>query len=569
MIFIASLQFVLVHSLEVGQVLEQGVASGTGTYYVSDVAERFSAALQQIRARDAHRSLKEAEDLAQKRSIMEQASDPKDRELLEEAFEIQEENRMERQSAQGKAASFVAMLRQVMGNGAGAQSCQELTCGGNAFCETVGAESAMCKCKAGYEGDGLVCNPSASFTEHALIAVPAGSAAPQVSDLHVATLSDQAVAVAFRDVTRKNRGFLVLGKAYDGGMRWGPPALISDQSPAFGPVLAELADSPRGFALAYRTANRGGDALLCYGRRDGENRVQLGAPLTFAKYQAQGMALIALPQARVAVLFAEHVPVSSGKFDSFGSSLLAEFPADHGKGNAGLVVAKLLGKYRFATGAVSRLSAAPLSSKSFAVAYRQGKAQAQDSEQQSREATVSLAELWGPELVFTTQALTLEPSRGQIWARSVAGLGGNAFAYTYHSGAEQVTKQAIVRLDPQSHRLVLVQEPVTISAGFTPFVSTIGTVQQRREHQAPELVQLLQSQGHRLFTFLGGQGAKGQGRICGVTEGRPVGCKEVGTTQREVLGVAIAAVGDGRVFLLTIDAKGAPYYTLVGLMGNH
>ncbi|CAJ1361899.1 unnamed protein product [Effrenium voratum] len=212
---------------------------------------------------------------------------------------------------------------------------------------------------------------------------------------------------------------------------------------------------------------------------------------------------------------------------------------------------KLLGKYHFAKGAVTRITAAPLSSKTFAIAFRQSRESAA-----YREASVSLAELWGTELVFTTSPTSLEPGRGQIWARSVAGLGDGAFAYTYHSGAEQVTKQAVLRLDPQSHRLEMLQEPQVVAEGFSPFVSTVSTV--HREAEA-------QPQGHRFFTFIGGEGAKGRGRLCGVSAGLPDRCQDVGASSKEVLSVASALLSDGRVFLLTSSASGTPHYALVGL----
>eukprot|EP00439_Symbiodinium_sp_Y106_P023005 s3109_g2.t2 len=329
-----------------------------------------------------------------------------DRALLEEAFEIREESRMEAENARGVAAGLSSTLRQFMGQSEGVHSCRELVCGGNGYCAT-----------------GFVCNPATSFTQRPLISAAPGAAAPQVADLHVASLSDNGVAVAFRDNSRKNRGFVVLGEAVDTGMRWSAPALLSTSSQVFSPVVVEL-DLNLGFnaSLAVAAPDRGGEGILVGARRDAENRLQLGTPKVFAHYQAQAMVLISMPESRVVVLF-----------------------ADHG-------MPKLLGKYRFAQGAVSRITAAPISPSAFAIAYRQSRGVDIENVSPSKQASVSLAELWGSELVFTTKALSLEPSQEQIWARSVAGLGGGAFAYTYHSGAEQSTKQAVLRLDPETHR---------------------------------------------------------------------------------------------------------------------
>mmetsp|Transcript_55699 Transcript_55699/g.88440 ORF Transcript_55699/g.88440 Transcript_55699/m.88440 type:complete len:570 (-) Transcript_55699:36-1745(-) len=541
-------------SLDVNHALRRNAVSSANV--VSDVASRFSSLLQQLHDRDAEQSLLDAADAERTRSTIQEAISAKDKALLEKAYELREESRMEEENARGMASSFAATLQQFSGQSEGANSCKGLACGGNGFCDESSQEGARCRCKAGYEGTGFVCNPAVSFVEHPLISEAPGSKAPQVADLHVTSLRDNAVAVLFRDASRQNRGFLVIGVAQDSGMRWSAPALLSS-SAVFGPVLAELEDSS--LAIAYRTDDRGGDGVLLAARRDAENRIQLGAPRVFTHYQAQSMSLIALPQSRVVVLFAEHQPnkAAPGKWEHFGTSLLADILPDERLG--GQMVPRVLGKYHFAQGAVSRISAAPLSSKLFAIAYRQGRSQNMeklDDKSPSREASVSLAELWGSELVFTTKSLSLEPQKEQIWARSVAGLGDGAFAYTYHSGAEQLTKQVVLRLNAE-HRLEMIQEPRVVASGFSPFVSTVSTVQRNEKAEAP---------GHRLFTFIGQHGAQGLGQICGVNDrGIPDHCQDVGATGREVLAVATALLTDNRVFLLTSSANGVPYYTLVGL----
>ena len=64
-----------------------------------------------------------------------------------------------------------------------------------------------------------------------------------------------------------------------------------------------------------------------------------------------------------------------GRFQHYGTSLLAEVVPD--------VVPRVLGKYHFVEGPVSRITAAVLSPKSFAIAYRLSSV--------GREASVSLA----------------------------------------------------------------------------------------------------------------------------------------------------------------------------------
>eukprot|EP00441_Pelagodinium_beii_P033545 CAMPEP_0197630092 /NCGR_PEP_ID=MMETSP1338-20131121/7689_1 /TAXON_ID=43686 ORGANISM="Pelagodinium beii, Strain RCC1491" /NCGR_SAMPLE_ID=MMETSP1338 /ASSEMBLY_ACC=CAM_ASM_000754 /LENGTH=592 /DNA_ID=CAMNT_0043201239 /DNA_START=51 /DNA_END=1826 /DNA_ORIENTATION=- len=542
--------------LQAATVSDRATKQGASTYYVSDAAERFSSDLTQLRSRDLLTPA--AQSRARWRQAMMKASE-EDKALLQESFAMQEHVRIDREKAEGQAASFVATLREVMGNH-GAKSCRELTCGDLGYCDPGLGPEVTCRCQAGYEGNGLVCNPPADFVEHALIAATPGAAPPQVADLHVSTLSGSRVAVTFRDISRQNQGFMVIGEAHNGGMRWGAATLISGESQVFSPVTSEMPGSGI-LALAYRRQDLAGDGVLRCVRRESDGSVTFGKPYMFANLQAQAMSLVGMPQSRVAVLFAEHL--AQGKtgerhFEMHGSSLLAQMsPTD-------LEAPQLLGKYHFADGPVSRISVAPLSPMLFAVAFREGQDEAAPT--MSREASVALAELWGSRLVFTTKAIPLEPSQDKIWARSVAGLGNNAFAYTYHSGAEQVTKQAVLRLEPDSHRLVMLQEPQTIATGFTPFVSTVSTVQQEDLQMASQL-ELLQSHGHRLFTFLGSaEGARGEGTICAVAQGLPVGCKNTGRTSREVVSVASAPVGDGRIFLLSADAKGSPPIALLACL---
>jgi len=536
-------------------------AKTSPSYVVADVAS-YIASLPRSRHHDEEALVQRA-DVARSRATLQAAATTQDRALLEEAFEIREESRMEAENARGVAAGLSSTLRQFMGQSEGVRSCRELACGGNGYCAVSQQHGAACHCKVGYEGTGFVCNPGTSFTQRPLISATPGTAAPQVADLHVASLSNNGVAVAFRDSSRQNRGFVVLGEAVDTGMRWSAPALLSTSSPVFAPVVVEL-DSPGSLAVAYRTKDRGSEGILVGARRDAENRLQLGTPKVFAHYQAQAMVLISMPESKVVVLFADHVPLKAGdgQFDHYGASLLAELPVAEGKQGEPIGMPKLLGKYRFAQGAVSRITAAPISPSAFAIAYRQSRGVDIENVSPSKEASVSLAELWGSELVFTTKALSLEPQQEQIWARSVAGLGGGAFAYTYHSGAEQSTKQAVLRLDPETHRLVLLREPLSVASGFTPFVSTIGTVRRGEGGAVQE-----STQGHRLFSFVGGeQGAKGQAKICAVGSSLlPERCQDVGTTAQEVLGVSAALLSDNRVFLLTTTARGEPHYALIGL----
>ena len=56
----------------------------------------------------------------------------------------------------------------------------------------------------------------------------------QVADVSVAMLQDNRVAVAYRDVSRDNRGYVMFGQAGLDGIAWGYPVKFSNESQASG-----------------------------------------------------------------------------------------------------------------------------------------------------------------------------------------------------------------------------------------------------------------------------------------------------------------------------------------------
>jgi hypothetical protein len=429
-----------------------------------------------------------------------------------------------------------------------------------AYCDASNQDlGPYCQCEAGYQGDGFVCQPPHKFTPMKLLRGRINEPGAQVADLDIATLSDNRVALVFRDTRKLHKGYLLLGKAGRSGMTWGQPMLFSGQAQAFGPTVTELESAgDLRLAIAFRDQNQGGTATLL-GVSLGQNgSVIIGTPKPFARHQAQRMAMVPLQNSSVAVLFSEHT-LSGGAAKlaggaMYGSALLARFQDS-------LSPPEVVGKRRFATGAVARITATKLSPKTFAVGFRRGA----DAKEEQAEASCVFAQLREGELIFGSQPALLEPKITQVWSRSIALVQENVLSYSYHSGTERLTKEAILRIDPVTESMTLLREPTVIGRGFTPYVGTVSTALLNSADGEPSF---LQQEGPRLFTYYNkGNSNHVQARLCKATAGGiPAACQEVDWINHEILSIAGAPVGDGRLIFVYTDARGSPYYQLVGLL---
>jgi len=338
---------------------------------------------------------------------------------------------------------------------------------------------------------------------------------------------------------------------------WKPPVLFSKASAAFGPVFVKL-QTDAGFAIAYRDANRGGSAFLLGGTYNlNQNQVSFGAPRLFAVHQAQAFAMVALPRSRIALFFVEHLPGHAGggkqlTASSFGSSLLAQVHTD---GRA----PELLSKQHFTSGPVARLAVATLSPESFAVAFRR---MVDSPGTEKGEASCTFAQLHDNELLFGAHHLALEPEQDQIWARSVAPLDDATFAYTYHVGNEQLTKQAIVKVDHVTRMMSVLQKPKVIGEGFTPYISSVSSAM-------PETGNHTHTK-QRLITYFSTGGPRPKSQICNVvTGGMLSGCQDVDWATQGMTSISGAQVGDGRLLFAFTDAQLAAHYQFVGVLNPY
>jgi len=537
------------------------------TYYVSRMSDRFAtfAARHQAAVDNFHAAEQDRLEVA-----IRDAPTADEKSLLEVSAAFNEESRLEAKNAFSEMRNFVNTLKQAMGAVGSVASCSDLTCGVRAFCDEQPGLGAFCRCNDGYEGNGFVCNPPTRFTPHALIEFNPRAPFPELADLHIGTFRGNRVAVVYRDISKRHGGYFMLGRAARDGVRWGEPALFSGDSTAFSPVVAEL-ESGTGFAIAFRDQDRGGSGMLAGGRYDqSTGNVTMSVAKPFARHQAQGMAVVPLTGSLVAVLFSEHAlsgtaaggvngrtPVGGAMY---GSAVLATIDPE------GLAQPELLGKQRFINGPVARISATRLSPSSFAVAYRLGD---DGAATQKTEASVMLGRLRGQELVFGPESLSLEPEQTQIWGRGLTALTPDTFAYTYHSGNEKLTKQAVLRVDPVTQKLIVLRRPEVVANGFSPHVGAVSSALLQDASVSGAQGVASQASPLRMFTYFSREGSpKAEARLCGVLadSGQLRDCRDVTWSDREIASAAGAPLGDGRLVFAYTDAKGAPFYQLVGLM---
>jgi len=536
-------------------------------YYVTRMIDRFESFTQK------HHSLADQFHTSEQERLeaaILQAAEVTDKSLLEVTATSNEESRLEAQNALNEMQNFISTLKQAMGARGGTSTCLDLTCGLRAYCDFSEVVGARCVCDAGYQGDGFVCNPPTVLSPTSLFQVPIPgigqrSEAPQVADLSIASLGNgKWLAAVYRDIGNFQRGYVMVGKVHQGGATWSHPQGFSGESQAYGAQIKELNGASGRLALAYRDSNRGGSGILLGAALDPTTlEVILGAPKIFARNQARAIALLALPRGHVAVLFPEtvvssskNVVAASREVSMHGAALLAKMDPSG-------AAPEIIGKHRFVSGPVARLSAILLSPTTFVVAYRGGSVSTTGSSSGSNsvsaaahrtEASAIWGQLRGTELVFDPHPVTLDDGQSQLWARDLSLVQDNMFSYVYHSGNERMTKQAIVRVDPATHRMSVVHGPQVVSHGFT---SLIGTVRAS-----------VAQQSSRTFTFFNDEGAgKAKARLCGVADsGVTQKCRDLKWGDNMIASGSGTPVGDGRLILVSTCPKGMPYYQFVGLL---
>jgi hypothetical protein len=309
-----------------------------------------------------------------------------------------------------------------------------------------------------------------------------------------------------------------------------------------GRILIAWRDENRMATCWMRGAALGAEGL------PGNFALRWGKAMDFCRDQAHKMAALHMSGSKVALLYSDKVGATRfRRTESFGNSLLAEV------GPSGDV--QILGTYRFANYPVCRLEAARISPTSFVVGVRAAAVRADDSSDAAPTEQGALAlygELVGSDLVFDTSPLSIAPGEGQIWARGVSLIAPNTFAYAYQQGERGQIRMAVAEVDPLSHAMRLVQDPVVLRHGFSPYVSMLS-------------VPYSASDPHALSYYESGNSSKVTLCSWSMGEKRLHNCEEFEWLSHPLSSVAGVHLGRGQSLMVFATGSGTPYYGVFGL----
>ncbi|CAE7192886.1 unnamed protein product [Symbiodinium sp. CCMP2592] len=467
-------------------------------------------------------------ELKRLRGTMATLGDAPDSKILQRAVQSTEMERMEAEAAALEAMQYYHTVRAASGSTGGAPSCDFLTCGHHAVCKSE-QDRAFCECVPCFSGDGFTCRPSKCLAETVyapqLVAPYSASGTkpdPMMArDVSLSSIGQNGLVVAVRDEQRGNRGFLSIGRMKSNEIIWGDWQLFSGESQAFDLTVVGMGER---LLIAYRDSEKKGAGYLVSGQLDSADltgfKVQMGQPYLLHKSLQQRVALVALSASRAVCLHAA---------------------AEKKAGNAYLVQAhaggiSLLGKYHFGGEApISHMATAKLSEDSFVVAYRQQPPDSHEIGLTSKELSATWMGISDDDfLIVSPHQFTLEPDRPDMYHRDVALVSQNLFAYSYYSGSERKTKMSLVHVDPASHLMTAVGDPVVLSTGYN---SLVGAVSLPAGPATPST-----------FTYIQPAGAKSIAKVCGVSsEGRISACKDVSWAEAEVETATSIKLPDGRL----------------------
>lgn len=518
--------------------------SGADVYYVAESLDKLKFATQKQQYSAGERYKLEHSRL---QAAIEQATLPADRSLLETTVEATEENQMEETNAFKAMYNMYYTMKAVFGAASTASSCEFLTCGEHGRCESDGV-TAQCKCKPCFEGNGFMCKPSTcspttSFTAQSM-SLHLKNGAPAMEDVTVAVFQQNRLAVAFRDTKQGNRGFLMLGTAKEADIEWGQLQPFSKDLKAYNPQI--IVTTIGRIVAQFRDEAKDGTGYIVGGRvdeADAMKAIMLEAT-GFVKSQAESAALVSLATYRVVCLYAHP---AGAKEQAYGGALFLQVL----KGGS----LSIMGKYRFADHLVTSIAAVSLRPTSFVVAYRDPPSATASAASYSRELSAVWMSMQDDELIVDPHPIVIEPETKDMGLRDVSLVSENLFAYSYQSNSDKKTKMAIVRVDPDTHRMKVTDTPKELTSGETTFVKSISTP--------------FQSLAPHTLTYLQHPEKNSVAETCRISpKGKISDCQELPWANTRVGSVTASRLGDGRLVFVFGNEKKDPYYQMLGAPGS-
>jgi len=189
------------------------------------------------------------------------------------------------------------------------------------------------------------------------------------------------------------------------------------------------------------------------------------------------------------------------------------------------------------------------------LAYRDPPLPDESSTAYSRELSAVWMSMQDQELVVDPHPIVIEPETKDMGLRDVSLISENLFAYSYQSNSQRKTKMAIVRVDPDTHRMKVTDTPREVSTGDTTFVKSISTP--------------FQSLAPHSFTYLQRPRANSVAETCRISPtGKISDCQELPWSNSKVNSASGARLGDGRLVFVFSDDKKDPYYQMLGAPGS-
>jgi len=426
-------------------------------------------------------------------------------------------------------------------------ACADIQCGEHSSCSRT-TDGAECICDEGYEGDGTSCSAPSLFTPQRLLRDGMQGRSSKVADMSVNVFYGHQLVVAFRDMSNKDVGKVMIGDFTPGHIHWSPPEKISDGK-AFDPVAVGLPTNR--IVVAFRDADREAALFLRAGELDASGmrgtpkHITWSDPVELARMQAHRAALLPLGLDKAVAFYSDYRAATKDEPERrFCAASLAQV------GHLGAV--SELGTFHFLEYAATRLTAKLLSPTTFVIGYRAAKAVDEMNPDivHRQEASAMYGELVDTELSFDPNPIDLEPETTNIWDRGLSLLGPNTFGYAYETGKDQATHLAVIKVDADHQMKVMSR--TKLSEGFSPFVRMVDV---------PYSI----DDPHTLTYFQ--RDKKNIASICMVnlTGGNLTDCEETVWMDRELSSVASVSLGSGRTLFAFADEEGIPYYHVIGL----
>lgn len=522
---------------------------GADVYFVAEALDKLKLATsKQQNAAETRYSLEEQRLTA----ATEQALAPSDRDLLQMTVEATEESKMEEFNAFKAMFNMYYTMKSAFGAAATAPSCELLTCGEHGHCvHDEERNVATCQCKPCFEGNGFLCKPASCSPTKTASAQPMAlhlDVAPQMADVTISIFQQKHLAVAFRNERDANCGFLMLGEAREADIKWGQLQPFSKDKPVYSPRVIVM---PNGrIVVQFRDAEEKGVGYLVGGHisKTGPEKADMQAvmlePVKFVKGQHQATALVPLEGSRVVCLYAH----PQGKKEAaYGGAIFLQVL----QGGA----LNIIGKYRFADHLVTNIAAVALRPTSFVVAFRDPPHADESGDSYSRELSAVWMSMQDSELVVDPHPIVIEPETKEMGERDVSLVSENLFSYSYFSKAERKTKLAIVRVDPDTHRMEVTDEPKEVMSGDTPFVKSVSLP--------------FQSLAPHTLTYVQKPLKNSVAETCRISpRGKISNCQEIPWANTHVSTVMGARLGDGRLVFVFADKMKDPYYQMLGAPGS-